>query len=1113
MSLTRGQRPGISRVHTQVPVTALAFHGQHLLAAQDTTLCIYDIESGLLVAQRSPRALASVNSGQPIHGINVHPVTGAILLWGASAVAYLPEGWEGKAEISGKATDWIYAGALSPYEAGDQSWQGLGVVVTAHNDLVPLIADEAIGRLVFGHAISPSRPILYSATSSFLTPNTLLVVGGTVFGEIIVWRCRLDSAEDSSSGAEPQAEILYTLVGHEGSIFGVTISQPLDNGRRILASCSDDRTIRLWDITDSNPDGTIPEGGTGAARETGFNTPSSASPKPIATAMGHSSRIWGVRLVAAEDDPSSTVVYSFGEDATMQRWGVDLQAGKLSHENTFALNDGKHLWAHALLTRSNGSLLFATGGADSRISLIEEPAPMKTSDRSSLVTIDIKDVLKDAPSIANAPKRAKEIITRYDFLSADELVAMTSSGRILRGAVAANASEWRIVPVENEKHAEDLSLCYALRAIAPGVVALGTTSGNVYTYDMNKGLSLVTSLDGRIMDLVLVESSLDSTVSIVDVYVQLQGNKYPCYLTINPSDSTLHSKADLTELDDRFVAVSALKARGYVFIGSRHGYLSILKPQILEDGPTTYPVIYTLPPRAPDAISCIVEIPSDNTSSANPPLYIMTTSRDGYYRIYHLHDRPSTEVSLELLHETPAPFGPILTGAYFTTPAFPSASPELILHGFRGKDFLIYNETKRSELASIHCGGAHRMHCLWTAPSSASDTARLRFAFTRTSLISIYAQETVSHRSLTPGTHGREVRAMSSNEIYLATGSEDTTIRIWSIEELDNQPHHLMTMKAHNTGIQQLRWLGCSHLLSSGGFEEFFIWRVRRLKGSLYNGVAVMREAKLEDTTGDTDGDLRIMDFDACGSAQSTCEKEQKMVITMVLSDSTVKTYSYSQSGGFVLLTKGRYTGACITQIRHLTPGAVEEMQLVTGSTDGHLCIWKSDASTATYQISSSKKLHQNTIKAMDIYKTKDGSSGHTNNFLVLTGGDDNAIYLSQIHSSASSEDPKTTAYSIIQESSFPRAHTASINGIAILPPSETACASCGYTGVSTSNDQRVKLWDLGHSGQNLALLEDRYSGVADPGDLEVLHGDRGTLITGGVGMEVWQVNGQDHEQ
>ena len=60
---------------------------------------------------------------------------------------------------------------------------------------------------------------------------------------------------------------------------------------------------------------------------------------------------------------------------------------------------------------------------------------------------------------------------------------------------------------------------------------------------------------------------------------------------------------------------------------------------------------------------------------------------------------------------------------------------------------------------------------------------------------------------------------------------------------------------------------------------------------------------------------------------------------------------------------------------------------------------------------------------------------------------------------------------------------------------------------------QRVKLWDLGHSGQNLALLEDRYSGVADPGDLEVLHGDRGTLITGGVGMEVWQVNGQDHEQ
>ena len=46
--------------------------------------------------------------------------------------------------------------------------------------------------LTFGPLTSPSRPILYSANLCWLSPEAVLVAGGTVFGEIIVWKYYLD---------------------------------------------------------------------------------------------------------------------------------------------------------------------------------------------------------------------------------------------------------------------------------------------------------------------------------------------------------------------------------------------------------------------------------------------------------------------------------------------------------------------------------------------------------------------------------------------------------------------------------------------------------------------------------------------------------------------------------------------------------------------------------------------------------------------------------------------------------------------------------------------------------------------------------------------------------
>lgn len=55
---------------------------------------------------------------------------------------------------------------------------------------------------------------------------------------------------------------------------------------------------------------------------------------------------------------------------------------------------------------------------------------------------------------------------------------------------------------------------------------------------------------------------------------------------------------------------------------------------------------------------------------------------------------------------------------------------------------------------------------------SASDPGRCRFTFTRTSKLSIYSQSQPMRRPLKTGTHGREIRALSSNGRYIASGAK-----------------------------------------------------------------------------------------------------------------------------------------------------------------------------------------------------------------------------------------------------------------------------------------------------------------------------------------------------
>ncbi|PNY24914.1 Regulator of Ty1 transposition protein 10 [Tolypocladium capitatum] len=1094
----------LTRELFQVPITALDFYtarsgNVYVLAGEDARLRVY------LASETGRLAVCEVDVfvDQPIHGIRVQQdgACARVFAWGASSVAIFDaEGIEGEEPTvrllaDGTAPDWIYDAAVSPWDPSR------AVLATAHNEVVPMTYGSAPGGIEFGAATSPSRPMLYAAHLRWISPSSALVAGGTVFGDVVVWRYQYAALP----GDAASHTVLSVLSGHEGSIYGVDMTPEITladgSTARLLASCSDDRTIRIWDVTERETSPGSPAQLNDAVVETGFkSTPSyddmppgqrPAARHPVAVAMGHASRIWGVKfgvvehVTALQDDLLS--VYSFGEDSTAQRWHLQLRAaetgaspaGRLTHGQTFSLHNGKHLWAGAVLCR-NGRLMIATGGGDSRISLIEEPVAVRQSPQTApesglaephgvVITVDVHDILEPLPAHRTS-SGSGEIINRYDFLGEDQILAVTSLGRLFLGSLGGVLTWEEAKAVEA---ADDLKFTYVIRKVGPSAAVLGTTAGRIFFFQVPNRLSHVTNVSGRIAEISCL-STVGQDSKTVHVLVQLHGNSDSQCLVLDSFTGAVLSHDRVTGLDSRFVAVSAARMDDLLLMGSRRGWLSLLTKQ---DG--VWRPILDLATRSRDAITAIVPLPSKLSPTACSP-HFLATGRDGKYRIYKI-ERAEHSVCLNLLHETAPPFGPMIEGAWFTS----DAAPQLVLYGFRSKDFVIWNETLREEVATIDCGGAHRTFRL---SFSASDPGRCRFAFTRTSKLSIYSQAQPAYTPLKPGTHGREIRALSSNGRYIASGAEDTSIRIWEYcqEQGQGRGHmrYLASIKAHVTGIQRLQWFEDEYLFSSAGNEECFVWRIRRLDAA-YRGLAVVCEGVLADKS--PLGDLRIMDFDICRPNSG-----HGMLVTLAFSNSAFKTYRYSPSGGFEPHAQGSYTGACLTQARHLGIRG-DDLWVVTASTDGHMALWKTEQEQSgmrRYALAQTARMHQSSIKSLDLMRL-------SRTYRVMTGGDDNSLGFAVI-----SEDDDGIGYTFSTRSIVRRAHAAAINGVVLAGRDDED----GIIGVSVSNDQRVKVWKMASGDeQRVELVGSALSGVADPGDVALIcQGSTRRVVLGGLGAEVW---------
>ena len=498
---------------------------------------------------------------------------------------------------------------------------------------------------------------------------------------------------------------------------------------------------------------------------------------------------------------------------------------------------------------------------------------------------------KDTPA-----KVGTDCFKDYCWIDRNELLATTRDGRVLTGVLKGLKIEWTLIELIPELQSWSL-----VGPRADDIIILSGKAGHIYCYSCSaKTIQSLVKLPHKVafqhiqetvasphsnVQLSIVAFCLGSSTAHILVLGATAGVEVDLQKTI------IHS-AEL-ELPSSSLITSALfiDSGKLLILGSRNGAMCLCdtNPIAKSAGVAESGIVHQI--HAEDAVTSIHTLKSYAAEATD--VYLMTTGRDGRYAIHNIQwvrQNGALRLKIITVHESHPPFGPNIEGGFFDT-----RTGDLLLWGFRSKEFVVWNESKQQEIMKVECGGSHRS---WSYLPGNDSPSGGSFVWTKASTCNVVVQSEVSHQVIKPGGHGREIKAMAAQSSggilggsrkLIATGAEDTAIRIFSYRDKDQGANEyfkcLATITKHVAGIQQLRWSDDGRFLfSAAGYEEFYVWRVREIP---YLGIGVVGEYSFPQVT--DDGDLRIMDFDAVVVESGTDAEPPKFLISMVYSDSSVR--------------------------------------------------------------------------------------------------------------------------------------------------------------------------------------------------------------------------------
>ena len=757
----------------------------------------------------------------------------------------------------------------------------------------------------------------------------------------------------------------------------------------------------------------------------------------------------------------------------------------------------------------------------------------------------------------------------YTWISENEVLATTEHGNLLVGSLTSNAETTHLGDSRNvswehvSRQTSLISSCIATSIPSLGIALLTGADGTINRYNhRSRETDAIVKLPGKAGFLKAQSLSLSGPWNrgfrlshqrdIVGVIATCLGSSRATVFMYSLATHTVAWSTDgeagfsaihecHITLQSNFIVTTScfLDTETWLILGSRNGDIAIYDlahttPNLALDGaPNCFQNVH-----GEDAITLIQTVPGE-VSKLIGRTAIITAGRDGkwaIHRVFYDFENSRLCVTLQTIHVGVPPFGPNIEGARFD-----STRNDLLLWGFRSKQFVVWNESQKTEVMAVDCGGAHRN---WAYTHNQGSSGGGSFAYTKASVCHIHSQTQASHQVVQHGGHGREIKAMAlspeikTNDGYatlrlVATGAEDTAIRIF---DLNANLKCLSIITKHTTGIHQLRWSCNGQLLfSAGGCEEFFVWR---LQPAPLVTIGVVCEASCPAVT--EEAELRIMDF-ATEEIRSLHyhdpdngdnASEPDYLLSTVYSDSSVRLFRYSsgqKKKTFELLTEGSYTTYCLTQATHLHIGETRS-GLCTASTDGHLAFWPlpnppllschddEDHLPTTTTIATRHPplhyttrtaIHQSSVKALDCVSISPSET------LVVTGGDDGAIALTRVGIRKESEVGFGTASLLV-----PGAHASAVTGVVFLREKSdwrggSQNGKKGSRLASVGNDQRLKIWEVTvgpdeKDGVDVSKAADVYTSVADASSLGTYRGDADDgqrwLLVAGIGVERWRI-------